>query len=382
MREDRPADDRIFQPGDDEAAHQDNCQFPANLTRNEYIDFNILVARTTGALRNQKVKLVLLLLMLAVGVTVMVVAKYLYQYVSVPAVVLLAVLMGLAVVLYGGMPGHIRRAAARAYDQTVRTGYTYYGIISVMADRMTKESRFSQVTIQYGGQAMFIESPDMLILSEPGNRSIVIPARCLTEADSRTIRSLVEAGLGKERCRSYGRLFPRAAARMQRRSEEPDTTAQLVLDVQYTPREFVGMVTGKTLMGFTRALPVYGSIAILLGLLTGLLSSYYWGMLIFIGIMVFTLLWAVFLPWLRVRLSVRRMPAEARILRISFSERGMVITSPGRTERLEYIWPMIARAVERDDAVEFEAGNAFLRIPKRCIPDLQLLKSIVDRYME
>ena len=368
-------------PPDTIDEEEDGCRFPANLTRDEYLQFNLLVARTTGTLRHQKLQIGVLIGMIAAGFCILCVSKFVYQYVDGLIVAMLLVLMGLALILFGGMPGYIRRAAARAYDQTVRKGHTYYGTIHVLEDRMTKKSRMSQVTIYYEGKASFIESRDLLVLSEPGNKSIVIPARCLTKEDADVIRRCVREKVDKSRLFTFGDLVPRAAARMNSHTEEPDDKELLVITVQYTPQEFVSMVSDKSLKGFVRTLPVYGSISILTGLLIGMLNGYYWGLITFVCLISIIFLLTVGWTRLRAALSVRRMPPEALTLRIGLSEKGMTIRSPQQPEQLEYIWPMVTSAVERTDSVEFQAGNMFLRIPKRSISDLQTLKALVDRNL-
>lgn len=366
---------------ENERMDEDGCQFPANLTREEYIRFNLLIARTSGALRHQKAQLVFLVLMLVLGFGILLISKFVYNYVDAFLIVVMLILMVMAVVLYGGMPGYIRRAAARAYDQTVRQGYTYYGTVYVTKDKMVKRSRMSQVTIQYTEKVSFIESQDMLVLSEPGNKAIVLPARCLTKEDADSVRQCVLGKVNREKQHVLGRLIPRAAARMDASGNEPDDTELLTIAVQYTQQEFVSMVTDKSMKGFIRTLPVYGTISILTGMLIGLLYGYYWGMILFVSMITAIFLLTVGMARLRAFLSVRRMPPDALTIRIGLSEKGMTIRSPRQAERLEYIWPMVSSAVERSNAVDFQAGNTFLRIPKRCIPDLQALKDLVDRHL-
>ena len=45
-------------------------------------------------------------------------------------------------------------------------------------------------------------------------------------------------------------------------------------------------------------------------------------------------------------------------------------------------WSRITRAVERPEVVEFYVERKLLTIPKRCIPDMEELRTFVDSHME
>ena len=85
---------------------------------------------------------------------------------------------------------------------------------------------------------------------------------------------------------------------------------------------------------------------------------------------------------------LRIAPEQNLSLYLSFSDTGIQARAPegtgpaGASSASRIAWATVNRAVERPDSVEFYAGNQFLRVPKRCIPNLELLKELVDRHVK
>ena len=81
------------------------------------------------------------------------------------------------------------------------------------------------------------------------------------------------------------------------------------------------------------------------------------------------------------RLRAKRMAAatgeKERFLQLTLTDEGLVLRSRDGEER-RLPWKAVRRAVARPDCVEFIAKELFIRIPKRCIPDMEALRQAFD----
>lgn len=128
-------------------------------------------------------------------------------------------------------------------------------------------------------------------------------------------------------------------------------------------------------------MPIYSGLALLAGLIFGLMNG------LGVGIASFLLISGVLfaLNVLTARGKAVRsydvMPEGSEQIRVGFSEQGLTIRSARPGETLRFVWKAIDRAVERPDSVEFYTPTSFLRIPKRCIPQMEELRALVDAHV-
>ena len=71
---------------------------------------------------------------------------------------------------------------------------------------------------------------------------------------------------------------------------------------------------------------------------------------------------------------------KERFLQLTLTDEGLVLRSRDGEER-RLPWKAVRRAVARPDCVEFIAKELFIRIPKRCIPDMEALRKIADKHL-
>ena len=357
--------------------------FPCDLNREEYIRFNLVVSRLSGVLRFQTVQAVLFGLMGAFTLSVFFIDLIAYQTVDPMTLLLLVFLAAVGAALFIALPRHLRRSAGLSYDQSLRSGHSYYGWIDVYADRLCKRNESRTTVLRFADGALYIETPEMMILLAPGAPAIVIPARCLTPRDADSVRRAVIPGVPAMRQRSFGRLVPKAEEPIRPPEEAPipDDEERLRMQVAYTKEEFVSIACASSLRGFLKLLPAYSGLTVFSALLFGLTDGFGMGIAVFVGMN--AVLFALHLLPARSRAvrAYEAMPEGVQRVGIALSDRGITVRSFQPGEPLRLVWESVDRAVERADSVEFFAGSTFLRIPKRCIEDMATLREFVDAHM-
>lgn len=378
------------------------AQFGADLSREEYVRFNVIAAKTAGMLRHQRMTVILLGATMALSL-MLIVSDALAGVVDPVMMVVVIFLLLAGVGLLFGLPAFVRRGAGRTYDQTLMNGYRFYGTVTVYPDRLEKRCDGETARIVYA-QAAYIETADQLILMAPGAKAIVLPARCLTAEDAERLRRTVLPSIPPVRQRLLGRFVPAAARRMEPPAagemgedgrtawenaagrEEAEPLFQIAVD--YTDEEFKKIAFDSALRTYTRMLPLYSGVSLFTALMFGLMSSLLTGIVLFLLLMALFFASNVLLPRSRAARMLRIAPEQNLSLYLSFSDTGIQARAPegtgpaGASSASRIAWATVNRAVERPDSVEFYAGNQFLRVPKRCIPNLELLKELVDRHVK
>lgn len=365
------------------AAEQEQNAFPVDLDREEYIKFNLLIARNGGLLRFRKGQIFLSLTMLLFSLGMIVYEKVIYN--TVDTVMLLMVLfIGVTgSLLLFGIPTYIRRSAGRAYDQSLMGGYDYFGMVRVYPDRIEKDNGSTVSVVRFADNAGYIETSDMMILLSSSSRAIVLPARCMTGADADMVRRVVLPGIPIVRQRLLDRMVPRASHRMSPPDFSEERTAPeelVVISLEYQPAEFTKMMSDSALRAYVRMLPLYSGLALLSAIMFGLLSGLGVGILVFLGILGVLLLLNMMSARSRAAMALQRMPYDGMKLRLSLTEQGIVLRA-ANGEDTRFGWNAIRRAVERPDCVEFYTTNSFIRVPKRCIEDMEQLRRVVDAHI-
>ena len=362
--------------------------FPVDMTREEYIAFNMLVAKTMGILRHRKGQSLLFAVLLSLCLGMMMVSRLVFHYVDMISLLLFLLVLGVGLLLLFGLPGYLRRTAARAYDRTIQGGYDFYGIVRVLADRMEKESKSKGIcsAIYYAKNAVYIESKDMMILLAPGSRAIVLPARCMTEKDAELVRRRVTDGVDAVRQRLLHKMTPLAGCRIHVQEDGfPSLTREeekvIAVSVQYRPKEYVELATDKAGRKFIKMLPLFVGTALVLGLAMALTVGFIWGLTVFVGLLTLLFLFQVEGCRVKAKRRIKRLVGELPELEFRFSGRGIAVRTARQKGDIQYPWFMVTRAVERPQCVEFYTDSGFFRIPKREIADLTALKELVDNHL-
>ena len=362
------------------------ASFPVDLSFDEYVRFNLIVSKTAGMLRLRKGQITLFSIMMGFCLFMLYSDMVTNGRIDIVTVIFMLMLAAIEGIMLYGVPAYIRRSAGRMYEQTIESGHSYYGIVNVYADRMEKCSSQNTVRIRYQESAVYIETREMMILMAPDTPAIVLPARCLTKENADVVRRAVLPGVLPQRQRLIERMIPAALVPIEPPTEEnrdggfTEENTLMELDVDYTREEFIKLALTGALHGYMKMLPIYCAASVMTGLLFGI--SYNFG----IGIISFLMIQAVFfaVQMIGARSKAAKlfgsMPEEGSRIHIRFTEHGLVMRSHQDGEIIRLAWPIITRAIEKPDSVEFYTKTAFLDIPKRCIEDMNTMRSIVDAH--
>ncbi len=357
--------------------------FPVDLSREEYIAFTLLLAKQGGALRFRRGQLAIFCVLLVVSLLMLAV-----EYAVAGTIDLVMVLVVLFIAVAGGfllfgLPAYMKRNAGRAYDQSVLGGHEYYGMLVVYGDRLEKVSGGEVSAVRFADNAAYMETEDMMVLMASSSRAIVLPARCLTAKDAELVRRTVLPAIPPMRQRLIGKLIPKAAHRLPPPKEKGEREpALLEFSVSYTPEEFVKMVGDSALRAYLKMLPVYSGVSVVSGILFGLVSGIPAGLAAFVIVMLAMFLLNTLAPKSRARRQALQMSAEALTVRIAFTERGLVASTPRQGAETRIPWVSLQHAVEKEDSVEFYNSHMFIRVPKRCVPDMEELRRVVDGHRQ
>ena len=155
----------------------------------------------------------------------------------------------------------------------------------------------------------------------------------------------------------------------------------MTFSITYTPEEFLKLVGDTTTRSFLRMLPVFSALSLFSGVMFGLLSGIGVGVGAFLLILAVLFLLNVMLPRSRAKRSLETMQQSAMTIRLTLTERGLVGSSARPGEETRIAWVSLQHAVDKEDCVEFYNNRVFIRVPKRCIPDMNELRRIVDAHM-
>lgn len=356
--------------------------FPADLTREEFCRFQELVARSTTAYRFRSLQLVTTGLLLVF--CVLIVAYDLRQagQLNWSFLIMTVLLVIMEAYLFVIVPRTVRRRAEETYDRAVLTGQSFSGVVTVEPLGIRKVTAAAETLIPYDQCGLYIEAPDMLVFGG-AERSIVLPARCLTPYDADAARQMALNRIPISRQKLLGRLIPGASQRLPLPNlERPDRVEpEMTLLLDYTPDEFLRMITSSTLEGFTKNLPTTGFFAFVMALSFELLLDIP-ALLVFVAIVAGLFFFGFFGNRSRAKRTLMVTGGEAPRMQVEFSPVGVLVRNTGEPgKELQLPWAMVTRAVDRNDRVDFYAHSLFLTIPKRCIQDMDQLRSLVDRHM-
>lgn len=369
---------------DSSGSRETETSFPVDISREEFIRFNLIVSKSTGLMRFRNGQMILFGILGVFSLMSVLDDALSYNKTDSVMILLVVFIAAMECILLFGLSSYIKRTSGRTYDQTILTGNSYYGCIRIHPGRIEKQNANLNTGIPFNSQTLYIETKQMMILLYPNTPAIVLPARCLTTENADAVRKAVMTGLPANHQKLIDRMIPLAkgpiAPPAADENDNPDTE-QMHVDVTYSHDEFVKLAVDTAGMGFMKALPVYSGISTIAGLLFGLLYNF--GVGIFVFILIIGGIFALNVLGVRAKAnrSYQQMTESGTRIGISFTVKGITILSPSTRESIRMIWKSITRAVERQEYIEFYTQTTFLRIPKHCIEDIGLLRQIVDSHV-
>lgn len=351
-----------------------------DLTRDEFIAFRMLTARLLGPLRQRIPTLVMsIVCFLFLG------GFAAYEWATMGwNNDLIELLVGAGVVLIPGLifcvyvPYHLKKQAGKQYDRSVQAGMDFCGELFIYPDCIEKASNTVTASVRFDERMLFIETADMMVLTSIGSPAIVLPARCLTEEMARAVRKAAEQIPPRNR---------RFIARVKARGEVVAPPAPKVkpeeLWVQtftYTAEEYTTVLKDLLRQHFWRMSPMMVLISIIGALFFG-----YDGITIlpaipyFVLIMVLLVVFNLVLPLRRVKMQAESLSAHDLTMQVRMDTM-MIHNKLPKGGNNWVLWCDVNHVYEREDFVEIVHNNkATLYIPKRCIPDLDALDTIIKR---
>ena len=139
-----------------------DCRLTVDLTREEYIAFQQLMDKFAGLGRGRWGRAVIMVLF-----SLSLIALALYELVRGGEMDWLSGITGLLLLVFSLLspalePVLLKRKAGRMYDESITGGYSYYGTVRLLSDRIEKEGVELTASIPLNGTAFFVESRDML----------------------------------------------------------------------------------------------------------------------------------------------------------------------------------------------------------------------------
>lgn len=353
-------------------------EWAIDLTREEYIRYYTLFSKISGPLRMQTVQLVLSVLF-----AVILAAFCVVDFVQTGSLDWIFALVGggLLIASFGlwwYAPHHVRKVAAKAYDETLAGGYCYAGTLRVRDDRVEKENDQGIHTIHLNAGTLFIENPEMMVFLTANRRSIVIPARYLTAESARVIREAADKLPYRNR-RFLGRVEPKGETPSL--ACPPEDVVLWEKMVRYEPNELADLIRYNATQMYMKRLPLHSIASVLFGTALGwdggenILPCIGW----FLFFFALTALMNLVLPRRRANAIAAQADIAARTVSIKLTDRGVWMTDPNKGFAV-LPWHVIEHVVDRDTFVEISRGGQSIRIPKRYIDDLSAFDTLICTY--
>lgn len=354
---------------------------PIDLTREEFIHFQVLLARVAGPMRTRTLSLIISLSLAAA----LLAGEGVYWYqgekpdLFVAAAALL--LAGLSLLLWWYVPYVTKRNAGRLYDRVVQGGGTHYGLLRLYPLRVEKAKASLVAKVTISPECLYIEDEMLQVFMDRQRQAIVLPGRCMTPELAEQARQLA-AALPPQNCKFFGRVIPQGL-RVTPPAAEPLRAVFLEEEICYTPEEHVSISKALTVQMFWKRAPLLsllsGLCALMLGWGSESASLWMIPLYFLLALGVLTLLNLV-LPLRRIPAAVEAMSGVERSLRLRVDERGLYSYKTGYGE--SYLpWSDIKNVYDAGTAVEFSGKNITFTLPKRCIPDLAAFTAAVDEKM-
>ena len=358
------------------------AEFPVDLSREEYIRFNLRVAEHRSLMRFRKVYAVLGGAIMLLTLFLMVLDFIEKRPFDITLLILLLFVAITVLVLVLGVPNFVRHQTGKHFDKEMLDGKTYFGVVRVFADRMEKQCRGHTAVVPYTDFTAFLEYEDMMVfLNRHG--SFVFPARCVTAADADVLRA-VSKKTPRERRLLYAKMVGKAETRMEMplfgNKEAEDARVLVEVRADYTAQEIYEMFLHSNTRAYTRWLPLFSAASLVVGVVLGFDGGPLWMAGLFVAFFLFFAAVNLWLPRARMRARMRVARAPEALFIFRFTENGMMVSANGGADFVTYPWTVLVRAVERPAWLEFHTNSSVFEVPKRCVTDIERLREVVNTY--
>ncbi len=352
--------------------------FGVGLNKTEYVIFQKTMTKFVAGKRVVKVITLLLtvFILLTAGDIFRNDPERMQDPVVVVSFLVFAVLLGFWIFL----PKLIEnRRFAKGYEDAVAGGQVFDGMVTVNTDGITKVTESGSVILSFDRDLLFIERQEMLIFVNRFGQGIVLPARCLTKEDAAAVRFIAQRYINPRFYVSKGRLQPTATARLELMSATPPAVLY-TFAMQYEEKERKALLKTVIKRDIFRSAPLYFLFCFLLSASAGLDNGFTAATVTFwVAVALFAVLKALF--WVP---RYKRTDRDNGVLTVTLNEHAVVVEKKTETVPQKVIlqWRDIAHAVEGEDAVEIYNKRQYVYIPKRCVGDMDFLRSIVNDKMK
>ncbi len=273
------------------------------------------------------------------------------------------------------------RRAAKGYEDALAGGQVFEGMVTVNADGITKVTESGSLTLSFDRDLLCIERKEMFIFINRLGQGIVLPARCMTAKDATAVSTVVKMALPPRFYIVKGKITPQRTERMVFSEQVTAPKTVYTVDVLYNDSERKALMKTVIKRDIFRTAPLAVLFSFLLSVSIGMDRGFAFAAIVFwIAIGLFAGMKALF--WVpRYKGSAAAQDARLTVL---FTERAVVMekrVAPG-VQRLVLQWKDIRHAVEDEDAVEIYNSKQYLYIPKRCVGDMDFLRSVVNDKMK
>lgn len=297
----------------------------------------------------------------------------------------IAVLIGLMILsevwIMLDQPRRLRKAQETAYDATLFSGHSFDGVITVTEEGISKMTADETTSVPFAQCMAYVEAEDLLMFCVRNGKSIVLPSRYLTAEDAEETKRLALAAIPPMRRYYKGTFVPKAVERLSTAlPEKADEEVLLGFPVTYTAGELRVNLTDTAMRGFVSNFPNKVLLAVFFAAIV-----YFGAEVPVLPIFLLSLLLLFVIAVINASVQAGRMMklSDGEVCRVSFELTNLGIRAGGSGEkRVRIPWKYVTRAIERPKEVEFFANNTSIAtVPKRCIPDMDELRSVVDAHM-
>lgn len=360
----------------EDTTRQEQPCLAVDLTREEYVGYHMLLARIFSPVSMRTMQIVLSLLCGAALLLTGIYSWLAREAVEWDILALCAAMLLLTVISRIAAPARIKKRAAALYDESIDSGYSYYGCLRIYPDRIEKVGREFTTAVPVQEDTLFVESPKYMVWINREQRAIVLPARCMTAQAAADVRRAADRLPARNR-RFFGRLEAQGQP-----AQPPQEIAYTVLweqTLEYTPEEYRAQMRYIVTQRYRQRLPMLGIVSAAMGWLLGWSDTAIWPCIPwFLAIFAVLTLLNLGLPLRRYAAAADALPRQARQLWISFSDRGMRMRQESRYATIP--WRAFDHIIDRGDYVELLRREQSVRIPKRCIDDLSAFDEMITRY--
>ena len=347
--------------------------WPVDLKKEEFVHCQTLLARMQGAPRRR-----------ATWCAVSVVSTAVYFVTSLldntggatPDWPLLfsGALLVLSLFLCGYTPYHMRRQAAKQYEQAVACGQDYYGQLYVHPTRIQKIGDTATASLALDETTFFIEEKDMMVFAGRSRFVLALPARCMSADMAAAVRQAADRLPARNR-RFLSRLQPKGLPAEKPATEKVDPLWENT--IRFTGEEFAAITRAQITARYWKTAPWMAVMSVLGGVAFGwngqtIWPCVAWFLVCFASLTLFRLV----LPRARAKgmavLSGDTLPSMHMVI----DARGVHVTA--ENGRVGVPWSAVQHVYDKQPFVEICTAHSVWYIPKRCIEDFAVFSAMID----